>query len=143
MAITARTLANGESHDHVGSAAALPGSLAATAAASESGGEALCLRADILDSQSMVAAAQAALAHYGRVDLLFNNAVYQGRGNIESLLAVTEEQLRAIYQGNVFTPLALVKAIVPGMLERGNGTILNMVSHSAFTDPPAAGNKGG
>jgi NAD(P)-dependent dehydrogenase (short-subunit alcohol dehydrogenase family) len=144
VAITARTLASGEHHDHVGKSDALPGSLEATAAAvARVGGEALCLRADILDSQSMVAAAQAALAHFGRVDLLFNNAVYQGSGNIESLLAVTEEQLRAIYQGNVFTPLALVKAFLPGMLERGSGTILNMVSHSAFTDPPAAGDKGG
>jgi NAD(P)-dependent dehydrogenase (short-subunit alcohol dehydrogenase family) len=144
VAITARTLNDGECHDHVGSAAALSGSLAATAAAvKDAGGEALCLRGDILDTESMVAAAQAALHHFGRIDLLFNNAVYQGRGNIEPLLDVAEEHLRAIYQGNVFTPLALVKTIVPGMLRRGSGTIINMVSHSAFTDPPAAGDKGG
>jgi NAD(P)-dependent dehydrogenase (short-subunit alcohol dehydrogenase family) len=144
VAITARTLASGESHDHVGKSNVLPGSLEATAAAvAKVGGEALCLRADILDTQSIITAAQAALEHFGRVDLLFNNAVYQGSGNIESILAVTEEQLRAIYQGNVFTPLALVKAFLPGMLERGCGTVLNMVSHSAFTDPPAAGDSGG
>jgi NAD(P)-dependent dehydrogenase (short-subunit alcohol dehydrogenase family) len=144
VAITARTLSDGESHDHVGSDKALPGSLEATAAAvARVGGEALCLRGNILDTQSMVAAAQAALRHFGRVDLLFNNAVYQGTGNLEALLAVSEEQLRAIYQGNVFTPLALVKAIVPGMLERGSGTVLNMVSHSAFVDPPAPADRGG
>ncbi len=144
VAITARTLADGESHDHVGSSETLPGSLEATAAAvARVGGEALCLRADILDTQSIVAAAEAALQHFGRVDLLFNNAVYQGNGNIEPLLDVTEEQLRAIYQGNVFTPLALIKAFLPGMLERHSGTVLNMVSHSAFTDPPAAADKGG
>ncbi len=107
------------------------------------GGEALCLRGDILDTQSMVTAAQAALHHFGRIDVLFNNAVYQGTGNMEPLLEVAEEQLRAIYQGNVFTPLALVKTIVPGMLKRGTGTVLNMVSHSAFTDPPAAADQGG
>ena len=139
VAITARTLSEGESHDRVGSATVLPGSLAATAAAVEKvGGEALCLRGDILDTPSMVAAAEAALQHFGRVDVLFNNAVYQGTGNMEPLLEVTEEQLRAIYQGNVFTPLALVKSFVPGMIKRGSGTVLNMVSHSAFTDPPAA-----
>ncbi len=144
VAITARTLTEGESHDHVGSTTVLPGSLAATAAAVKKvGGEALCLRGDILDTQSMVAAAQAALQHFGRIDVLFNNAVYQGTGNMEPLLEVAEEQLRAIYQGNVFTPLALVKTIVPGMLKRGTGTVLNMVSHSAFTDPPAAADKGG
>lgn len=144
VAITARTLGDGEAHDHVGSAKALPGSLEATAAAvAKVGGEALCLRGDILEPQSMVAAAQSALRHFGRIDLLFNNAVYQGTGNLEPLLDVSEEQLRAIYQGNVFTPLALVKAIVPGMLERGSGTVLNMVSHSAFVDPPAAADRGG
>tara|TARA_B110000503_G_scaffold38738_2_gene63673 strand:+ start:53587 stop:54423 length:837 start_codon:yes stop_codon:yes gene_type:complete len=144
VAITARTLADGESHDHVGSSETLPGSLEATAAAVvRVGGEALCLRADILDTPSIVAAAEAALQHFGRVDLLFNNAVYQGNGNIEPLLDVTEAQLRSIYQGNVFTPLALVKAFLPGMLERRGGTVLNMVSHSAFTDPPASADKGG
>ena len=144
VAITARTLSEGESHDHVGSAKVLPGSLEATAAAvAKAGGEALCLRGDILDTNSMVAAAEAALQHFGRIDLLFNNAVYQGTGNLEPLLQVSQEQLQAIYQGNVFTPLALVKAIVPGMLKRGGGTVLNMVSHSAFVDPPAAADKGG
>ena len=144
VAITARTLSEGESHDHVGSAKVLPGSLEATAAAvANAGGEALCLRGDILDTDSMVAAAEAALHHFGRIDLLFNNAVYQGTGNLEPLLQVSLEQLQAIYQGNIFTPLALVKAIVPGMLKRGAGTVMNMVSHSAFVDPPAAADKGG
>ena len=107
------------------------------------GGDALCLRADILDAQSIREAADAALDHFGRVDLLFNNAVYQGNGNLEPVLQVTEAQLRAIYQGNIFTPLALVQAFLPGMIERGGGTVLNMVSHSAFTDPPAAADRGG
>ena len=144
VAITARTLTDGESHDHVGTAAPLPGSLERTASAvANAGSEALCLRGDILDTDSMVAAAETALDHFGRVDLLFNNAVYQGTGNMENLLQVSEQQLQAIYQGNVFTPLALVQALLPGMLQRGNGTVLNMVSHSAFTNPPAAADQGG
>jgi len=144
VAITARTLKDGEAHDHVGHTTALPGSLESTAAAvRKAGGEALCLRGDILDPASMVAAAEAALAHYGRIDLLFNNAVYQGSGNIEPLLEVSEAQLLAIYRGNVFTPLALVKAIAPGMLARGSGTVLNMLSHTAYTNPPAPADKGG
>lgn len=144
VAITARTLSEGERHDYIGSSTELPGCLETTAAAVQrAGGEALCLRGDILESKSMVAAAQAALQHFGRIDLLFNNAVYQGTGNLESILDVAEDQLWAIYQGNVFTPLALVKAVLPGMIERGSGTVLNMVSHSAFTNPPAAADQGG
>jgi len=144
VAITARTLSDGERHDHVGSSNELPGSLEATAAAvKRAGSEALCLRGDLLEPQSMIAAAQAALQHFGRIDVLFNNAVYQGTGNVEPLLELNEKQLQAIYQGNVFTPLALVQTILPGMIERGSGTLLNMVSLSAFTNPPAAGDKGG
>lgn len=144
VAITARTLSEGESYDHSGNIAALPGSLEATAAAvAKMGGEALCLQADILDEQSMINAAQHTLDHFGSVDLLFNNAVYQGTGNVEPVLEVRRDQLDAIYQGNVFTPLALVKTLLPGMLERRSGTIINMLSYTAFTNPPAAANKGG
>lgn len=144
VAITARTLNDGESHDHMGNTTPLPGSLQATAAAVRAlGREALCLQADILDEASVVAAAEKALQHFGRIDLLFNNAVYQGTGNQEPVLEVTRAQLDAIYQGNLFTPLALVKTILPAMLEQGGGTIVNMVSYTAFNNPPAPANQGG
>jgi NAD(P)-dependent dehydrogenase (short-subunit alcohol dehydrogenase family) len=144
VAITARTLEDGEAHDHVGQTAPLPGSLKATAAAIENhGGSALCLRADILEVETVKIAALTALQHFGRVDLLFNNAVYQGRGNQERLLQVTPGQLMAIYQGNVLSPLALVQTLLPGMIERQRGTIINMLSATAFMDPPAAPEKGG
>jgi len=80
VAITARTLSDGETHDHLGHSTALPGSLEATAeAVARTGGEALCLRGDILDTDSMRAAASQALSHFGRIDLLLNNAVYRAR----------------------------------------------------------------
>ena len=144
VAITARTLSEGESHDHVGNSTPLPGSLEATAAAVRAqGSEALCLQADILDEASVIDAAARALEHFGQVDLLFNNAIYQGAGNQEPLLDVTREQLDAIFQGNIFTPLALVKNLLPGMLKRRQGTIINMVSYTAFNNPPAPADKGG
>ena len=74
VAIVARTLANGEVHDHIGSLAPLPGSLEATAAVVNAlGQEALCLRGDILDEASMINAAKKTLKHFGHIDLLFNN----------------------------------------------------------------------
>ncbi|MBT4521750.1 MAG: SDR family oxidoreductase [Halieaceae bacterium] len=144
VAITARSLNEGENHLHGDSNAPLPGSLSATAAAVEAvGGEALCLPADILQVQSLIAAANQTLDHFGGIDLLFNNAVYQGLGNQTNLLDTTPEQLQAIYQGNIFTPLALVQTVVPGMLERRSGTIINMISHTAYNDPPAPADQGG
>ena len=144
VAITARTLGEGEAHDHVGKVAPLPGSLRATAAAIEAeGGKALCLQADILESETIEKAARSTLDEFGRIDLLFNNAVYQGAGNQARLLDVTADQMRAISQGNVLTPLALIQTFLPKMLEQGGGTILNMLSVTAFVDPPAPADQGG
>lgn len=144
VAITARTVAEGEAHDHGGKVAPLPGSLEATAeAVRREGGRALPIASDILDEASVVAAAAAAVDEFGGIDLLFNNAVYQGAGNLARLEDVTREQFDAILQGNLFTPLALVKAVLPGMCERGGGTILNMVSATAFLNPPAPADRGG
>ena len=144
VAITARTLAENEAHDHAGTSKPLRGSLEETAAAiRRQGREALCLRADILEPGTVVEAAHKALAHFGAVDLLFNNAIYQGPGNQDCVLEIRRDHLEAIYQGNVFTPLALIQTLLPGMLSQGRGTILNMVSYAAFHDPPAPAASGG
>jgi len=144
VAITARTLSDGESHDYVAGNMPLPGSLEATAEAIKSyGGEALCLKADILQAESIQAAADKALAHFGRIDLLFNNAIYQGPGNLVSVLDTQRDHLEMMYQGNVYTPLSLVQTFLPTMLAQGGGTILNMLSHTALHDPPAPADKGG
>jgi len=147
LALTARTLRDGEAHEH-GSwkpeASALPGSLDSTAEATRAqGANTLTLRSDILDTQSVTAAAESALSHFGRIDLLLNNACYQGPGNMQRLLDVTLEQAEYIYRGNVLTPLALIQTLLPGMLERGEGTVINMVSASALADPPAPADEGG
>ena len=147
LALTARTLHEGEAHEHgswQSNTTPLPGSLESTAqAAREKGAEVLLFRSDILEPDTVLEAAGKALEHFGRVDLLFNNACYQGMGNMQRLLDVTPEQLRNIYQGNVMTPLALVQKLLPGMLERGSGAIINMVSGSAMVDPPAPADQGG
>lgn len=144
VAITARTLSDGESQDYVAGNMPLPGSLEATAhAVRKAGTEALCLKADILDPVAVRAAADQALDHFGRIDLLFNNAIYQGPGNLSTVLDTTVEHLDLMYQGNVYTPLRLVQSFLPGMLERGAGTIINMLSHTAEHNPPAAADRGG
>ncbi|PLW69698.1 SDR family NAD(P)-dependent oxidoreductase [Pseudohalioglobus lutimaris] len=144
VVISARTAVEGEAHDHVGKLSALPGSLAATAEAiRREGRRVLSVQADILDESSIVTAAEQALDEFGGIDLLFNNAVYQGDGNLAPVLGVERTHLESIMQGNFYTPLALVKALLPGMLQRGEGTIINMVSYTAFNNPPAPANRGG
>ncbi|WP_022958830.1 SDR family NAD(P)-dependent oxidoreductase [Spongiibacter tropicus] len=147
LAITARTMSEGESHEHGSwrsNTAPLPGSLESTAErARAEGAQVLCLRSDILDLDSVAAAADDALAHFGRVDLLFNNACYQGPGNMQRVLDVELAQIDNIYRGNVQAPVLLVQKLLPGMLARGNGAVINMVSGSAINDPPAPADEGG
>ncbi len=147
LVLTARTLKEGEQHEYgswESTTTALPGSLESTAAAArEFGSEVLLLRSDILDMASVLAAADQALAHFGKVDVLFNNACYQGPGNMQRVLEVELEQVEKIYRGNVLTPLALVQKLLPGMLERNSGAVINMVSGSALSDPPAPADEGG
>ncbi|MFT5032350.1 MAG: NAD(P)-dependent dehydrogenase (short-subunit alcohol dehydrogenase family) [Bermanella sp.] len=147
LALTARTLKEGEQNEYgswESTTTALPGSLESTAVeAKKHGAEVLLIRSDILDLDSVLAAADKALAHFGKVDLLFNNACYQGPGNMQRVLDVEIEQAQKVYQGNVLTPLALVKKFLPGMLERKSGALINMVSGSAINDPPAPADEGG
>ncbi|MEE4659434.1 MAG: SDR family oxidoreductase [Halieaceae bacterium] len=144
VGITARSLNDGEVFDHNGILAPLPGSLHATAAKVEAyGRRALCLKADILDEKGTVDALRQTQETFGRIDVLFNNATYQGIGNMEPVLELTREHFDAIYQANIFSPLALIKTAIPLMQQQGGGTIINMLSATAFTDPPAPPSAGG
>ncbi len=144
VAITARTVSSGEQHDHTGDSSPLPGSLEATAAAVRAaGGDALCLRSDLTDADSVVRSAQDALAHFGSIDLLFNNGIYQGAEILAPLLKLDTDGMQTILQGNLISPWLLVKEILPAMVARGSGTIINMISATAYLQPPAPADRGG
>jgi NAD(P)-dependent dehydrogenase (short-subunit alcohol dehydrogenase family) len=123
---------------------AMPGSLEETAAAlRERGREALVLRLDLLDAASVEAAADAALAAYGAIDLLVNNAIYQGPGIMDRVLDTDPARLEDILRGNVTSQLRLVQRLLPPMLERGRGAIVNLVSAAGMSDPPVPPERGG
>lgn len=46
-------------------------------------------------------------------------------------------------EANVMAPVALIKKVLPGMLERGSGFIVNITSGAGFHDPPAPAGEGG
>ncbi len=144
LAITARTLHDGEAYDHAGTVEAFPGNLSATAALiQDSGGKALCLQADILDETGCVDAAQQAIDEFGRIDLLFNNATFQGVGNMVAIADLERAHFDATFQANLHTPLAIIRQVLPTMQAQGSGTIINMLSATAAMDPPAAPDAGG
>jgi len=123
---------------------AMPGSLEETAArVREHGREAAVVRLDLLDPASVEAAADAALAALGPVDLLVNNAIYQGPGIMDRVLETVCERVDEILRANVTSQLRLVQRLLPGMLERKRGAIVNLVSAAGMGDPPVPPEKGG
>ena len=83
------------------------------------------------------------LAHYGQIDLLINNAVYQDRETNAMLLDTDDAALERTLYGNVVAPLRLVRRVLPSMLARGGGQIINVSSGAGKNDPPAPANRGG
>jgi NAD(P)-dependent dehydrogenase (short-subunit alcohol dehydrogenase family) len=146
VAITGRTVRAGEGHDDsdTGGGRSLPGSLEETAALiRRSGRRALELAADLHDQSALRSAATRVAAEWAGVDLLVNNAVDTGPGSMVSVLDLTVEQMEAKLRANVVAQLILVQAVLPGMLERGGGTIVDVTSHTATADPPAPVGQGG
>jgi NAD(P)-dependent dehydrogenase (short-subunit alcohol dehydrogenase family) len=149
VACTARTQREGEEREHSSTVRKsdtrpLPGSLATTAHDIEAcGRRALAVPADLLDRAQLEAAVKIVRDTWGHIDLLLNNGRYIGPGHMDRLVDTPLDLLDKHLDANVMAPLALTKLVLPGMLERGRGLILNMTSDVAWTDPPSAAGSGG
>lgn len=147
VVITARTMEEGEAHERGterSDVRAVSGSLTVTAREIAAlGRRALPIRLDLLDTVSIQRAVDQTLAQWGRIDLLLNNGIYQGPGTMNPVLDIDQADIQKLYQGNVFSQLLLVQRCLPAMLERDSGCIINMVSESGMTDPPAPSGQGG
>jgi NAD(P)-dependent dehydrogenase (short-subunit alcohol dehydrogenase family) len=144
VAVSARTLHEGEGRADTSPGVVLPGSLDTTVAEIEAeGATGFAVRMDVLDRGSLLDGVAAVLERFGRIDVLVNNAIYQGHGTMVEFADLDEGDLHTIFEGNVFAQLALIRAVLPGMIERNAGTIVNMISATAYQDPPARIGKGG
>ena len=149
VAVGARTRHEGEAREHSSTVAAsdtrpLPGSLDATAAlVEECGRRALPLALDLLDRASLGAAVATVLERWGRIDVLVNNGRYVGPGHMDRLLDTPVELLDRHLEANVMAPVILSRLVLPGMLERGSGVVINLASGSGRMDPPAPAGQGG
>jgi NAD(P)-dependent dehydrogenase (short-subunit alcohol dehydrogenase family) len=149
VAITARTVHEGESREHSSTlkrsdTSPLPGSLDSTASQIEAAGRrCLTVPADLLDHPSLVAAADSVLAQWGHVDVLVNNGRYIGPGHMDLILDTPIRILRDHLEANSLAPVVLVKALVPQMVKRKQGTVIHITSSVAYEDPAEPAGKGG
>jgi NAD(P)-dependent dehydrogenase (short-subunit alcohol dehydrogenase family) len=105
----------------------LAGANPATAAA-ELGPRHLGLVADVTNREQCEAAAQAALARYGRIDILFNNA---GITQAKKTLDITGSDYDAVLDVSLRGTLLMSQAVLPAMQRQKSGSIVNTSSVSA------------
>jgi NAD(P)-dependent dehydrogenase (short-subunit alcohol dehydrogenase family) len=150
VVVTARTVHEGDGRALASSALVrtepvpIAGSLDTTAAEVEAlGRRCLPLRMDLMERASVEQVAEEALGAWGRVDVLVNNAIYQGPGTMDRILDLPLELAERCLVGDYLHPLLLTQLLLPQMLDRGAGRLVNMLSEAAFTTPPAAAGAGG
>ncbi|AHC25647.1 MULTISPECIES: SDR family oxidoreductase [Mycobacteriaceae] len=102
--------------------------------ATELGGDAhvLTVLADVRDLAAMQSAADAAVAHFGGIDIVLANA---GIASFGSVLAVDPEAFRRVIDINIMGVFNTVRATLPSIIER-RGYVLVVSSLAAFTSAP-------
>ena len=93
------------------------------------GGQAMAIQADVATEPEAKKVVEAAMANYGRLDILFNNV---GIGLGGGGLKVSEEEWDAVMNTNLKSILFMCKYAVPEMKKVGGGAIVNNASMAAF-----------
>lgn len=95
----------------------------------EEGGESIVVAANLADPAGCEAVAEAARNTYGAVSVLVNNAAYTPLLSVEE---TSHEVFTKVLDVNITGPFLMIKALLPGMIERGGGSIVNIGSVSAI-----------
>ncbi len=103
---------------------------------SEYGKNILPLKLDVTDREADFAAVTEAHDHFGRLDVVINNAGYGLFGTIEE---VTEAQARAQMEANFFGALWVTQAVLPCLRMQRSGHILQVSSIGGIVAFPGVG----
>ena len=97
------------------------------------GGEAVCFKTDVSDAESVESMVSAAVAEFGSLDILVNNAAAFVFGKIEE---VTAEDWAKVLGVNVLGYAHAVRLALPHLKAAGRGVIVNVASMSSFIAQP-------
>jgi NAD(P)-dependent dehydrogenase (short-subunit alcohol dehydrogenase family) len=80
---------------------------------------------DVTDKKQIISAVESAVKHFGRIDVLVNNAGFGITGAAE---AFTDEQVRSQLETNLYAPIQLTQVVLPYMRKQRSGRILQISS---------------
>ena len=96
----------------------------------------LTLELDVTKPDQVKAALEQAHAHFGRLDIILNNAGYSLVGTIEEANA---DEIRALYETNILGPVSVIQAALPLLRKQGGGHILGTSSNLGHVTLPVIG----
>jgi len=91
---------------------------------------------DVNDEASVLTAVSEAETMIGSLDIVVNNAGIELRGPVE---LCSDDEVKLQFDTNVFGPLRVIRAVVPGMRQRGGGVIVNVGSIAGLVSRPFGG----
>ncbi|OGX87946.1 SDR family NAD(P)-dependent oxidoreductase [Hymenobacter coccineus] len=100
------------------------------------GANVLTLALDVTNLEQVKTAVAQAHAHFGRLDVVLNNAGYSLVGTIEEASAA---DVRALYETNIFGTLAVIQAALPLLRAQGHGHIVGISSSLGLVSLPMIG----
>lgn len=96
----------------------------------------LTLELDVTNHDQVKSTVAQAHAHFGRLDIVLNNAGYSLVGTIEEASAA---EIKAMYDTNIFGPVAVIQAALPLLRAQGGGHILGTSSNLGHVTLPVIG----
>ncbi|MDF2455187.1 MAG: family NAD(P)-dependent oxidoreductase [Cytophagaceae bacterium] len=100
------------------------------------GDQVLTLELDVTKPDLVKSSVQQAHTHFGRLDIVLNNAGYSLVGTIEEASA---DEIRAMYETNVLGPVAVIQAALPLLRQQGYGHIIGTSSNLGHVVLPVIG----
>ena len=96
----------------------------------------LPLALDVTDTDRVRNAVQQAHAHFGKLDVIVNNAGYSLVGTVEE---AAEADVRALFDANYFGTIRVIQAALPLLRQQGSGHILSVSSSLGIVPMPLIG----